>query len=118
MLGTDAEGNTVQLGKEVSRIPDNLPAGEGMGADVQQIARQEGTLATRTNVEMGENRLVTKNRAPREALDADAISRSADEWLVRTKRKCLAFCPQTVKSLLNTMLKRLRLGQSSGHDNE
>ena len=109
VLGTDAEGNTVQLGQEVSRIPDDLPAPEGE-VDLAQIARQEGTQATRTNVEMGENRLSYKETAPREEVDPDAIRQSAEEWLSENKQaEVFGVLPQTVKSLLNTMLKRLRL---------
>jgi hypothetical protein len=110
VLGTDAEGNTVQLGQEVSRIPDNLPAGEGTGADVKQIARQEGTLATRTNVEMGENNSGVSALAPKPEIDTEATRLAADEWLSENKQaEIIGTLPQTVQSLLNTMLKRLRL---------
>ena len=109
VLGTDAEGNTVQLGQTTTRIPDNAPPPEGE-IDPAQIARQEGTQANRTNVEMGENRPGYSDRRPREAVDRDAMRLSADEWLTENKQaEVIGTLPQTVKSLLNTMLKRLRL---------
>ena len=103
--GVRADGT----GVDTRLIPDNAPAPEGE-VDLAQIARQEGTQATRTNVEMGENRPGYSDRAPREEVDPDAIRQSADEWLSENKQaEVFGVLPQTVKSLLNTMLKRLRL---------
>ena len=107
-FGTNSDGETIPLGLAVNRIPDNSPAPEGE-LDLAQLAQQEGVNADRF-LEMGDNNPGVSTRAPKPEIDADATRVSADEWLSENKQaEVIGTLPQTAKSVLNTMLKKMRL---------
>jgi hypothetical protein len=105
--GPEGESRVIGIGGG-ERIQTNSPPPEGE-LDLAQLAQQEGVNADRF-LEMGDNNPGVSTRAPKPEIDADATRKSADEWLSENKQaEVIGTLPQTAKSLLNTMLKRLRL---------